>query len=62
MNTEAFEAFATDFALLRKTVMSLQSKLSEQSERILSLENEVDILKTENLKLTTDVKLIRNEH
>ena len=62
MNSEAFEAFATDFALLRKTVMSLQTKLSEQSERIHSLENEVDILKTENLKLTTDVKLIRNEH
>jgi len=29
MNTEAFEAFACDFALLRKTVMSLQNKLGE---------------------------------
>ncbi len=36
--------------------------MSEQNEKINFLENEVDSLKTENLKLTTDVKLIRNEH
>ena len=62
MNSEAFEAFATDFALLRKTVVSLQTKISEQNEKINFLENEMDQMKTENLKLTTDVKLIRNEH
>ena len=62
MNSEAFEAFATDFALLRKTVVCLQTKISEQNEKINFLENEMDQMKTENLKLTTDVKLIRNEH
>ncbi len=48
--------------MLKKTVIQLQTKVGLQEEKIHSLESEVDALKTENLKLTTDVKLIRNEH
>jgi hypothetical protein len=52
---------ATDLALLKKTVISLSSKASLQDEKLAALELEVEHLKRENLKLTTDVKLIRNE-
>jgi hypothetical protein len=55
------DAFTTDFALLKKTVLSLTSKLSLQDEKLAALELEVEYLKRENLKLTTDVKVIRNE-
>jgi len=46
---------------LKKTVLSLTSKLSLQDEKLAALELEVEYLKRENLKLTTDVKVIRNE-
>ena len=39
----------------------MTSKLSLQDEKVASLELEVEHLKRENLKLTTDVKVIRNE-
>jgi len=42
-------------------VISLSSKASLQDEKLAALELEVEHLKRENLKLTTDVKLIRNE-
>jgi hypothetical protein len=61
LSHSAFEAFTTDFSLLKKTVLSLTSKLSLQDEKLASLELEVEHLKRENLKLTTDVKVIRNE-
>ncbi len=47
--------------MLKKTVISLSSKASLQDEKLAALELEVEHLKRENLKLTTDVKLIRNE-
>jgi hypothetical protein len=39
----------------------MTSKLSLYDEKVASLELEVEHLKRENLKLTTDVKVIRNE-
>jgi hypothetical protein len=39
----------------------MTSKLSLQDEKVASLELEVEHLNRENLKLTTDVKVIRNE-
>ena len=42
-------------------MISLSSKASLQDEKLAALELEVEHLKRENLKLTTDVKLIRNE-
>jgi hypothetical protein len=55
------DSLTTDFALLKKTVISLTSKMSLQDEKLASMELEVEHLKRENLKLTTDVKVIRNE-
>jgi hypothetical protein len=55
------DSLTTDFALLKKTVISLTSKISLQDEKLASMELEVEHLKRENLKLTTDVKVIRNE-
>lgn len=40
----------------------MQSKLGENEDKTKEMEVEVDKLKTENLKLSTDVKIIRNEH
>jgi hypothetical protein len=42
-------------------VLSLTSKLSLQDEKLAALELEIEHLKRENLKLTTDVKVVRNE-
>ena len=58
---QALDTLLTDLSLLKKTVISLTSKLSLQDEKLASLEQEVEHLKRENLKLTTDVKVVRNE-
>ncbi len=43
-------------------MMQMQNRLNGQEEKTKSLEDLVEKLKTENLKLSTDVKIIRNEH
>lgn len=40
----------------------MQTKLSESEDKYRSIEDEVQMLKTENIKVSTDVKIIRNEH
>lgn len=62
LQSEAFESFANDFALMKKTILQLSHKLSQQADRVTNLEIDVDGLKTENLKLLTDMKVLRNEH
>ncbi len=62
LQSEAFESFANDFALMKKTILQLSHKLSQQTDRVTNLEIDVDGLKTENLKLLTDMKVLRNEH
>jgi hypothetical protein len=40
----------------------LIERLDNNEDKTRSLEEEVERLKTENVKLTTDVKIIRSEH
>jgi septal ring factor EnvC (AmiA/AmiB activator) len=40
----------------------MQSRLTDNEEKCRALESEVDKLRIENVKLNTDVKIIRNEH
>ena len=40
----------------------MQQRLNNQEEKASELDQTVGKLKTENLKLSTDVKIIRNEH
>lgn len=57
-----YESFATDFTLMKKTLLQLSHKVGEQADRISGLEIDIEQVKNENLKLTTDIKIIRNEH
>ncbi|CDW78098.1 UNKNOWN [Stylonychia lemnae] len=59
---EGFSDFAKDFSLMKNKILQLQQSLAQNEEKTNNLESQVDKLKTENLKLTTDVKIIRNEH
>ena len=47
---------------MKNKFVQLQQRLMDQEEKTRDLETQVDKLNTENLKLTTDVKIIRNEH
>lgn len=47
---------------MKKNLVSLNQKFNQQSERIGELELEMDRLKTDNLKLVTDMKILRNEN
>jgi hypothetical protein len=47
---------------MKTKMMQMQNRLNGQEEKTKSLEDLVEKLKTENLKLSTDVKIIRNEH
>jgi hypothetical protein len=62
LQSEAFEAFSSDFALMKKSLLHVTHKLGLQNDRIQSLEDEMDGVRTENLKLVTDMKIIRNEY
>ena len=62
MQSEAFESFAQDFAHMKNKMIQLQQRLTNQEEKTQELESTVSKLKTENVKLSTDVKIIRNEH
>ena len=46
---------------MRNKIISLSQRLQENEEKTGHLNEEVEKLKTENIKLTTDVKIIRNE-
>eukprot|EP00347_Sterkiella_histriomuscorum_P010150 403377411 len=62
MKIEGFQDFAKDFSLMKNKLLQLQQTVIMNEEKTQVLESNVDKLKTENLKLTTDIKIIRNEH
>lgn len=62
LQSEAFESFTNDFSIMKKTLLQLSHKVTQQAERVTTLEVDVQGLKTENLKLLTDMKVLRNEH
>ena len=62
LQSEAFDIFAQDFALLKKTVLQLTHRLNQQLDCTSNLELDIETLKSENLKLVTDVKILRNDH
>ncbi len=43
-------------------MLNMQGRMSDNEEKCRLLESEVDKLRIENVKLTTDVRIIRNEH
>ena len=61
-STEAVLQFSRDFDLMRKKFGEMHSQMSEDQGSIKALMSQVKELKDENLKLNTDIKVIRNEH
>lgn len=62
LQSEAFDLFAQDFAHMKKTILQMQQRQDNGEDKMKLLEEEVERLRTENVKLTTDVKIIRSEH
>lgn len=46
---------------MKNKILSLNNRLKDNEEKTKDLKDEVERLKTDNLKLTTDVKIMRNE-
>ena len=46
---------------MKNKVLSLHNRLKENEEKTKNLKEEVERLRTDNVKLTTDMKIIRNE-
>ena len=61
-SSEAVLQFSRDFDLMRKKFGEMHAQMSGYQNNIGGLMKEVKELKDENLKLTTDIKVIRNEH
>jgi len=53
------EFMSGDFQLMRKKVIELSESNLEMREMVNRLANQVETLQTENVKLTTDVRIIR---
>ena len=46
---------------MKNKILSLQTKLKDNEDRTANLQDDMEKLKVENVKLTTDVKIIRSE-
>lgn len=47
---------------MKNKILQMQQRLDTGEDKTKTLEEEVEKLKTENVKLATDVKIIRSEH
>ena len=54
--------FSKDFDLMRKKFIEMHDQMQTYEKSISQLDGEVKKLGNENLKLNTDIKVIRNEH
>jgi uncharacterized coiled-coil DUF342 family protein len=60
--SEAVVQFSRDFDLMRKKFGEMHHNMSDYQENIKTLNQQVSQLKNENIKLNSDIKVIRNEH
>ena len=47
---------------MKQKVFTMQTRMSENDEKTKYLQEEIEVLKTDNVKLSSDMKIIRGEH
>eukprot|EP00347_Sterkiella_histriomuscorum_P001188 403372989 len=62
LQSEAFQVFSQDFAHMKQKIIQMQRQLNQTDEKAYLFEDQLNRLKTENIKLTTDMKIIKSEH
>ncbi|CDW81628.1 UNKNOWN [Stylonychia lemnae] len=61
LQSEAFQVFAQDFAHMKSKMIQMQRQINNNEEKTQSLEELCNKLKTDNVKLVTDMRLIGKE-
>ena len=61
-SSEAILQFSKDFDLMRKKFGDILEKMQVYDRSFLAMNKQIDKLQSENIKLTSDIKVIRNEH
>ena len=59
---EAFQQFLVDFTRMKQKINNLITKAKVTDEKVNLLESQISKLTSENTKLNTDMKILRDEH
>jgi hypothetical protein len=53
---------AKDYQYLKEKIIRMQQRLDESEDERARLENHLEVVKTENVKFVSDIKIMKNEH
>ena len=54
--------FSQDFDYIKEKLIKVQQRLDDSEKERRQMETQLEVVKTENVKLISDIKIMRNEH